>query len=165
MKKTFVLISVLFATVVISCGNNNIFKEADAVCDPTLTENAGQSIKNLTKKEFLDKVMDYEKNPDAWNYKGTKPCLIDFYADWCRPCKLTAPILEELAAEYQGKIDIYKINIDQERELAQVFGVQSIPAFLVCPMEGKPRMSSGIGPSAEETKKMFKQLIEDYLLI
>jgi len=90
--------------------------------------------------------------------------LIDFYADWCAPCRQTAPILDELAKEYSGKIIIYKIDVQKERELASVFGIQSIPAFLFCPLSGNPTMSTGIAGSRDETKKMFIQQIESFLL-
>ncbi|MFO7656859.1 MAG: thioredoxin domain-containing protein [Bacteroidales bacterium] len=118
----------------------------------------------LTKKDFLEKVMDYEKNPDTWIFKGKLPCIIDFYADWCAPCRITSPILDELAKEYSGKIHIYKINVQVEQELAAVFGVRGIPAFLYCPMEGTPSMTSGIAKTPEDTKTMFRQYIEGYLL-
>jgi thioredoxin 1 len=120
--------------------------------------------KKMTKAEFIAKVMDYEKNTSEWKFKGTKPCLIDFYANWCGPCRITSPILEELAKEYDGKVDIYKVDVDVEKELASVFGVKGIPAFLYCPMEGKPSMTSGIARSNEETKKMFRDNIEKLLL-
>jgi thioredoxin 1 len=119
---------------------------------------------HITKADFLEKIMDYEKNPNEWIYKGSLPCLIDFYADWCAPCRQTAPILDELAREYSGKIVIYKVDVQQERELASVFGIQSIPAFLFCPMQGNPSMSAGIASSRDETKKMFIQQIENVLL-
>ena len=119
---------------------------------------------HLTKADFLEKVMNYEKNQTEWVYEGDKPALIDFYADWCGPCRQAAPILEELAKEYEGKIYIYKVDTDKEQELAAVFGIQSIPAFLFVPQEGKPTMSSGIAQSPKETKAMFKQLIEELLL-
>jgi len=118
----------------------------------------------LTKQDFLDKVMDYEKNPREWVYKGKLPCLIDFYADWCAPCRITAPILEELAEDYAGKINIYKIDIQREKELAQVFGVSGIPAFLYCPMEGNPSITSGIARTMEETRQLFINQIESLLL-
>ncbi|MBN2613977.1 MAG: thiol reductase thioredoxin [Bacteroidales bacterium] len=119
---------------------------------------------HLTKKDFLEKVMDYEKNPSTWVFKGKLPCIIDFYADWCAPCKITSPILDELAKEYSGKIHVYKIDVQVEQELAAVFGVQGIPAFLYCPLEGNPSMASGIARTPEETKTMFKQNIESFLL-
>lgn len=118
----------------------------------------------MTKADFLEKVMDYEKNQTEWVFKGDKPCLIDFYADWCGPCKITSPILEELAKEYHGKINVYKINVDNERELSSVFGIQGIPAFLYCPKEGKPSMTSGIARDKEQTKQMFRENIEKILL-
>ncbi len=118
----------------------------------------------LSKEDFLVKVMNYEKNPTEWVFEGDKPCLIDFYADWCAPCRITSPILEELAKEYGNKIDIYKIDTEKERELAAVFGIQSIPSFLFVPMEGKPTMSSGIARTEEETKQMFRDQIDQLLL-
>jgi len=121
-------------------------------------------VKNITKSDFLKLVMNYEKNTKEWKFEGTKPCIIDFYADWCGPCRITSPILEELAAEYKGKIDIYKVNVDKERELAQVFGISGILAFLYCPLNGKPSMTSGIAKDKEQTKKMFIDNIESILL-
>ncbi len=118
----------------------------------------------LTKEDFLKKVMNYEKNPQEWVFEGDIPCIIDFYADWCGPCRKAAPILEEIAKEYKGKINVYKIDTQKEQELAGVFGVQSIPAFLFCPKEGKPQMSAGIGRTDAETKKMFTDMIDSFLL-
>jgi len=104
---------------------------------------------HLTKEEFLKKVVNYEANPTEWKYLGDKPCIIDFYADWCGPCKAVAPILEELSKEYDGQIYIYKIDTDKEQELAGAFGIRSIPSMLFVPMEGKPQMSAGAMPKAQ----------------
>lgn len=119
---------------------------------------------HLTKQDFLVKVMNYEKNRTEWVYEGDTPALIDFYADWCGPCRRAAPILEELAKEYEGKIIVYKVDTQKEQELAAVFGIQSIPAFLFVPKTGKPTMSNGIAQTDEQTKAMFKQMIEELLL-
>jgi thioredoxin len=127
-------------------------------------EKSETAVIKMTKADFLAKVMDYENNPTEWVFKGDKPCVIDFYADWCGPCRITSPILEELAQEYKGKINVYKVNVDYEKELSQVFGISGIPAFLYCPMEGKPSMTSGIARDRDQTKQMFKDNIEKLLL-
>ena len=114
---------------------------------------------HLTKAEFMKKVVNYEANPTEWKYLGDKPCIIDFYATWCGPCKAVAPILEELAKEYDGQIYIYKIDTDQEQELASVFGISSIPTILFCPMGEKPQITQGAMP-----KEAFKKAIDEVLL-
>jgi thioredoxin 1 len=118
----------------------------------------------IGKADFLKRVMDYEKNPDTWTYLGEMPCIVDFYADWCAPCRITSPILEEMARKYAGRIVVYKVNVDKDRELASVFGVQSIPTFLYCPMKGNPTISSGIGNTPDATRDMFRDQIEQLLL-
>ncbi|MDA3955987.1 thioredoxin [Oceanispirochaeta sp.] len=100
---------------------------------------------HLTKQDFLDKVFDFE-NEKEWKFKGERPCIIDFYADWCGPCKMVSPILEELSTEFEGKMDVYKIDTEAEQELAGAFGVQSIPSILFIPKEGKPQMAQGALP-------------------
>lgn len=114
-------------------------------------------IEHLTMDTFKSKVFNFEVNKD-WKFEGEKPCLIDFYADWCGPCKMVAPILEELSKEYDGKLDIYKIDTEDQRELAAMFGIQSIPSLLFVPMDGQPRMAMGALP-----KDTFKQAIKDIL--
>ena len=114
---------------------------------------------HLTVETFKEKVFDYEKNADKWVYEGDQPCVIDFYADWCKPCKLIAPIMEELAEEYKGKVTIYKVDTEKQRELSRVFGIRSIPSVLFVPMEGQPQMSTGALP-----KETFKQAIDEFLL-
>jgi thioredoxin 1 len=121
-------------------------------------------LEHLTMDTFKEKVFNFEANKD-WKFEGNAPCVIDFYADWCGPCKIASPILDEIGSEYAGKVLVYKINTDQERELAQVFGITGIPAFLYIPVDGKPVMMSGIGRSKEDTKKMFVDNIEKYLLV
>ena len=111
----------------------------------------------LTKADFLAKVFDYENNKE-WNYKGDVPALIDFYADWCQPCKMVAPILEELSEEYAGKIKIFKIDTEVEQELAGIFGIKSIPSLLFIPKDGKPQMAQGALP-----KPQLKEAIDNVL--
>lgn len=113
----------------------------------------------LNKIDFLKKVANYEANPDEWKYLGDKPALIDFYADWCGPCKAIAPVLEELAAEYDGQIYIYKVNTEVETELAGLFGIRSIPSLLFIPMDGAPQMAQGAAP-----KHDLEKAINDILL-
>ena len=115
-------------------------------------------MEHLTKETFLEKVFNFEKNKE-WKFEGNLPCMIDFYADWCQPCKTVSPILEELAEEYAGKINIYKIDTEAERELSGAFGIRSIPSLLFCPKDGQPQMAQGALP-----KETFKQVIDDVLL-
>jgi len=114
---------------------------------------------HLTKESFLQKVFDYEKNKD-WKYSGELPCIIDFYADWCGPCKMVAPVLEELSRQYEGKINVYKVDTEREQELAAVFGIRSIPSILFCPREGKPQMAMGALP-----KEAFVEAIGSVLMV
>lgn len=102
---------------------------------------------HLTKEEFKSKVFDYEKNKE-WKFNGDIPCIIDFYADWCAPCKMVAPILEDISEEYAGKLNVYKVNTEQEQELASVFGIRSIPSMLFVPKTGNPQMAVGALPQA-----------------
>ena len=115
--------------------------------------------RHLTKAEFLSKVANYEKTPDKWEYLGSKPCIIDFYATWCGPCRKLAPILEEIAGEYAGKIDVYKIDVDKEPELATAFGVQSIPTLLFCPMKNQPQIAAGFMDKATLQKAIKEVLL------
>ncbi len=99
----------------------------------------------MTKQGFIDKVFDFE-NEKEWAFKGDKPAIIDFYADWCGPCKMVAPIMDELATEFDGRLDVYKVDTDKEQELAMAFGVQSIPSILFIPTDDKPQMATGALP-------------------
>jgi thioredoxin len=117
------------------------------------------SVIQLTKQGFIDNVMDYQNNPNEWNFKGDKPAIIDFYATWCGPCKMIAPIMEELSEEYKGKVTFYKVDTEQEQELSSLFGIRSIPSVLFIPMNDTPQMSQGAMP-----KQSFEKAIDDILL-
>ena len=116
-------------------------------------------MEHLTKDTFLKKVFDYENNQE-WKFNGERPAIVDFYADWCGPCKMVAPVLEELGNEFKGQIDIYKVDTEKEQELASVFGIRSIPSILFIPKEGKPQMAQGALP-----KESFVQAIADVLKV
>jgi thioredoxin 1 len=163
MKKIFSL-ALIVSAVAIGC-NSQTTKTEEKVNEPVaqVTPPVTAPI-NLDKQKFLDQIVDYESNPQEWIYKGELPGLIDFYADWCRPCRMTSPIIEDLAKEYAGRIQVYKIDIQAEQELAAVFGIQSIPSFLFIPKNDRPVMSSGIASTPEATREMFKQQIEEILL-
>lgn len=159
-------ISTIFVTFVPE--NSNTMKKsiliAMAIIAFGLTANAQEKkaeskVKHLTYNEFLKKVWDFEKDPNTFNYKGKLPAIIDFYADWCGPCRRVAPIMERLAEEYDGKLLVYKINTDKERELASAFQVRSIPMVLFVPMEGQPMMSVGAMQEQE-----YKKVVEEQLL-
>lgn len=113
----------------------------------------------LTEKEFHKRVADLDADPKMWEYLGDKPCIVDFYASWCGPCKVLAPVLEELAEEYKDKIYIYKVNTEDEQELAAMFNIRSIPTLLFCPMKQAPQIAQGAIPKVE-----IKDIIERVLL-
>ncbi len=114
-------------------------------------------MEHLTKKTFQEKVFNYSKNKN-WKFEGNLPCVIDFYADWCAPCKIVTPILEELVEEYKGKLNIYKVNTGDQQELAAAFGIRSIPSLLFCPKQGQPQMAIGALPK-QSYKKAFKDVL------
>ncbi|RNC66086.1 co-chaperone YbbN [Proteiniphilum sp. X52] len=145
MKKITILFAVLMVIVSVSAAEPKEKKTAKPI--------------ELTKATFLEKVFDYEKNPEEWSYNGDKPAIVDFYADWCGPCRIVSPILKDLAAEYGDEIYVYKINVDKEPELAALFGARSIPMFLFIPMNETPQVGMGALP-----KKSFKEVIDTFLL-
>lgn len=160
MKK--ILMGVLSALILAACGGASEARSAQNENQQKEQQSKTTTVMkpiHLTKAEFLKKVVDYEGNPTEWKYLGEKPAIIDFYASWCGPCKRVAPILDELAAEYGDKIDIYKIDTEQELELAAAFGIRSIPTLLFVPMEGKPQMVQGAIGKAD-----FEKIIQEVLL-
>jgi len=122
-------------------------------------DTALEQVVHLTTQDFKEKVFNYETEKE-WKYEGALPAIIDFYADWCAPCRMVAPILEDLAREYAGKLVVYKVNTEDEQELASVFGIQSIPTLLFIPREGQPQAAMGALP-----RQTFDKVIKDVLQI
>ena len=145
MKKTLLIALVILASVFTATAQDQ--KEASKV-------------KHLTYKEFLSKVWNFEVDTNTFVYKGELPAVIDFYADWCGPCRRVAPIMEKLAAEYDGKLLVYKVNVDQEKELASAFSVSSIPMVLFIPVKGQPLKQIGALPEEGFRKVITEQLIK-----
>ncbi|MGI6718291.1 MAG: thioredoxin [Bacteroidales bacterium] len=143
------IILILFS---VSCKNNNNNNNNNNNINSMATI-------HLTKEDFLKKVVDYENNPNEWKYLGNKPAIVDFYASWCGPCKMISPILEELAEEYKEEIYIYKVNTEEEQELAAAFNIRSIPTLLFIPLDGQPQIANGALP-----KEALKDAIENVLL-
>ncbi len=160
MKNFKTILLLIVAIIAVSCSNSTETKaQSDNKTQSEETNIVEGKTIHMNKDMFIERVMDFQANKEEWNYIGDKPAIIDFYADWCKPCKLIAPIMDELAEEYKGQIYIYKVDTQVERELASVFGIRSIPAVLFIPMEGQPQMSTGALP-----KETFKSAIDDFLL-
>ncbi len=179
MKNTFLGLAFLSVVWLSSCGGSATSENKPDSSDTAtgdsvqsksstggITENNTSSsvtgnevVIQLTKAMFLENVYNYEKNPKKWTFIGEKPCIIDFYADWCRPCKMVAPIMAELAEKYKGQITVYKVNTDQERELAEFFGIRSIPTLFFCPAQNDPQMTQGA-----LTKENYEKIITEVLL-
>jgi len=167
MKKSGYLV-ILITLLFISCNGTsgskdgiNTGKTADLKTDGGSGNDkpAAGKPEHLTAQTFKLKVMDYEKNQQQWVFEGDKPAIVDFYADWCKPCRMISPILEELAAEYEGKINVYKVDTEAQREIAAIFGIQSLPTVLFIPMQGNPSAQKGALP-----KESYKKIIDEFLL-
>lgn len=156
-KRSLPLVITALFFAVSCCGNGCAAKQNNE----TGTKNTEDKnmVQQLTKAEFLTKIANYESHPNEWKFLGDKPAIVDFYADWCGPCKVIAPILAELAKEYEGKIDIYKVDTEKEQDLSAAFGIRSIPTLLFIPMEGEPQIAQGALPKAK-----LKEIIESVLL-
>ncbi|NLX80448.1 MAG: thioredoxin [Proteiniphilum sp.] len=165
MNIKLLLASALTVLLTVSCTSTNGTKQSTSndgdATEQNLKTNNNNMAKtiNLTREQFLAKVANIEANPQEWNYLGDKPAIIDFYADWCGPCKVVAPILEELAGEYADDIYIYKVDTEAEQQLSAEFGIRSIPSLLFVPMEGQPQMAQGALP-----KDALKEAINEVLL-
>lgn len=158
--KTPLYILLASALMLVGCTNN---KKADNSASKQTTEQKTDAasdegaVTQLSAADFRLKIMDYEAHQTEWVFEGKRPAVIDFYTTWCGPCKMMAPIVEEMAKAYAGKVDFYKVDIDKEQELAQTFGIQSIPTFLFIPVKGKPTMQMGAMPK-ETLEKMVKEI-------
>lgn len=165
MNIKLLLATALTVLLTVSCTSTNGTKQSTSndgdATEQNLKTNNNNMAKtiNLTREQFLAKVANIEANPQEWNYLGDKPAIIDFYADWCGPCKVVAPILEELAGEYADDIYIYKVDTEAEQQLSAEFGIRSIPSLLFVPMEGQPQMAQGALP-----KDALKEAINEVLL-
>jgi thioredoxin len=167
IKTVFLVILGLSMMVVYSCseqagsrtnGTTGITPPAENKKNFNKSENKKGKMEHLTAETFRQKVFDYQNNKE-WKYEGELPAIVDFYADWCGPCKMVAPVLDELSNEYDGKVNIYKVDTEEQQELAAVFGIRSIPSILFIPKNGQPKMSMGAMP-----KEGFVQAINDILL-
>ena len=164
MKRLFLMMFAMVAIVITGCSQNkqNHKTEESSAQDAKGSEPTSGTdgkVNYLTTAEFKKKIMDYEKHPQEWVFEGDRPVIIDFYATWCRPCKMTAPVVEELAKEYQGKIVFYKVDVDKEQELAATFGIQSIPTFLFIPAKGNRTAQMGAMQKAD-----FEKIIKSVIL-
>ena len=158
MKGILNLFVIMLVAFLVGCNPADKNKDVKKLNAEIKTNN--NTMEHLTKATFQEKVFNYEVNKE-WKYEGDLPCLIDFYADWCGPCKMVAPVLEQLAKEYEGKIHIYKVDTEAEQELAAVFGIRSIPSLLFCPKDGQPQMAMGALPKATMEKAINEILLAE----
>lgn len=173
MKKIFYIGAIALAVVMVSCGGAKKAETKDAAVETTQVEGDVTQVNDtasgsaavvnapihLTTAEFKKLVMNYDGNPTEWKYLGDKPAIIDFWATWCPPCKVIAPILDDLAKEYAGQIYIYKVDVDKEPQLASAFGIQSIPTLFFVPMTGDPKAEVGAIP-----RETFVDKIDNFML-
>lgn len=153
MKKVLLMVALVMVSVIVYAFND---REENNQGKKEVTGNGEVIV--MDKAMFIKDVFDFEKSKE-WKYKGTKPAIIDLYADWCGPCRQTAPIMKELAKEYAGKIIIYKVNVDKQKELAALFNATSIPLFVFIPMKGEPQLFRGAADKAT-----YKKAIDEFLL-
>ncbi|SHF14149.1 thioredoxin [Bacteroides faecichinchillae] len=153
MKKVLLMVALVMVSVIVYAFND---REENNQGKKEVTGNGEVIV--MDKAMFIKDIFDFEKSKE-WKYKGTKPAIIDLYADWCGPCRQTAPIMKELAKEYAGKIVIYKVNVDKQKELAALFNATSIPLFVFIPMKGEPQLFRGAADKAT-----YKKAIDEFLL-
>ena len=160
MRRLNLITLMLVGILSFGCASANSKETKDVSQTEAKTNKDGKILpEHLTYESFKEKVWDFEASPTEWVYKGTEPCIIDFYADWCNPCKMVAPIMEELAINYEGKVKIYKIDTQTEQKLASVFQITGIPAILFVPATGQPMKQTGA-----MSKEYYEQVIKEFLL-
>ena len=157
MKK--VLVTILSALLLASCGGNKKEQKENKVQAKTTVEESSY-VKSLDYKTFVKKIWDIERYPDSFAYQGKLPCIIDFYADWCGPCRKVAPIMEEMAQKYEDEIIVYKVNVDKEQKLPTVFKVKNIPTVFFFPTDGQPLSQVGALSKEEYQNLINKHLIK-----
>ncbi len=163
IKKLLLIVAIVFIGLS-ACSQNKDKTRTKATKAKTektttaATDTATGKVIFLTTAEFKKKVIDFEKHPNEWVFEGKKPAIIDFFATWCGPCRRMSPTVDKIAKDYAGKIDVYKIDIDKEKQLAMVFGIQSVPTILFVPVTGKPTMQVGALDEAS-----FRQAIREVL--
>lgn len=163
MKKVLTMIALVFSSMLTYACTDGAKQQNQSAEGTKEVQGAQESqaegdVIVMNKAMFIKDVFDFEKSKE-WKYQGTKPAIIDLYADWCGPCRMTAPIMKELAKDYAGKIVIYKVNVDKEKELAALFNATSIPLFVFIPMKGEPQLFRGAADKAT-----YKKMIDDFLL-
>lgn len=156
-----ILLAILVIAIVAIAGIQFFSSQKATAANVDQSKASDKATVELTKSEFLKKVVDYEGNPKEWKYLGDKPAIVDFYASWCGPCKMLSPVLEELAKEHKDDIIIYKVNTENEPELAAAFGIRSIPTLLFIPVKGNPQMIMGAQPKTELNAMIEKYLLND----
>lgn len=160
MKKINLIILLLAGITFFGCASSDQEKAKETKQSETKTSSDAKVLpEHLTYATFKEKVWDFEANPQEWKYLGSEPCIIDFYADWCKPCKIVAPIMEELANTYEGKVKIYKVDTQTERDLASIFQITGIPAILFVPKDGQPMKQAGA-----MSKDYYEKVINEFLL-
>jgi len=151
MKRKIFLLLVISSLFFINCKSENP-SSGDS------KNTSGSAVENLTADNFKKMVFNYEVNKE-WKYEGSKPAIIDFYADWCAPCRQLSPLVDEIAKEYAGKIVVYKVDTEKERALAQSMGISGLPTLLFIPAEGKPQVSMGFIPKEDLVKAVNEVLL------
>ena len=142
--------SIIFAFLILMMGVNALAQG----------QNNESKVQHITYQDFIDKIWDFEKNPKEFIFKGKTPAIVDFYADWCGPCRKVGPIMEKLAKDYDGRLSVYEINVDHEKELSAIFQVRSIPTVIFIPMQGQPLMQVGAIPEADYRKAIEERLLK-----